>query len=329
MEQSDFSQPVAKLPKLKFNKRLQIILICFVVSVVFWFLIAMSKTYTGSFIFPVQYINLPVERIVVNDLPKSIVLSVKTTGFHILSYSFSKSMNPVIIDVQASLAGKLDIRNDQVSVPSKSFTGDFSRQLGNEYFISGFAPDSIVFSFSYKISKRVPVILQSDIDLEKQFDTTGSALIIPDSVTISGPADLIASVSNVKTEMLRQSGVKNSINTKLDLVSERLVATDVNQVTVTVPVEKFTEGTVEVPLHPINVAQGYSLKTFPDKVTVQYRISLSKYNEVRPEMFDAIVDASGLPDPKIKQLKVRLETIPVYVKSVRIDPAKTDYILRK
>ena len=68
----DFSAPSARLPKLKFNKRVQVILVCFFVSVVFWFLIAMSKTYTDRFIFPVQYTNFPDQRIVVNDLPKSV-----------------------------------------------------------------------------------------------------------------------------------------------------------------------------------------------------------------------------------------------------------------
>src|SRR5689334_18490857 len=98
----DFSQPAARLPKLKFNKRVQVILVCLFVSIVFWFLIAMSKTYTDKFIFPVQYINFPDQRIVVNDLPKTITLMVKTSGFRILSYRFTKTQEPVTIDVAAS-----------------------------------------------------------------------------------------------------------------------------------------------------------------------------------------------------------------------------------
>ncbi|MEO8087338.1 MAG: CdaR family protein [Bacteroidota bacterium] len=325
----DYLQPVAKLPKLKFNKRLQVILICLFVSIVFWFLIAMSKTYTDRFIFPVKYINFPGQRIVVNDLPKTIALSVKTTGFKILSYRFSKEQEPVIIDVAAALRGNLNPINDVLAVPSKSFTDDFTRQLGIDYTITGFAPDSILFSFSNKISKRVPVILQSQIVMEKQYDSTGHSLIQPDSVTVSGPAASIANVDYIKTSLLQMSNVKASITSKLDLMKEHLVTTDANQVTVTIPVEKFTEGTCEVPVHSINVQRGYILKTFPDKVKVQYRVSLSKYNEVRPEMFDAVVDASGLPDDKTKQLKVRLETTPYFVRSVTIEPARTDYIMRK
>src|SRR6188768_1769313 len=149
----DFSQPAPRLPKLKFNKRVQVILICFFVSLIFWFLIAMSKTYTDKFIFPVNYINFPDQRIVVNDLPKSITLMIKTSGFRILAYRFTSTKEPVVIDVAASLKGNLDPKNDLIAVPSASLSDDFVQQLGNDYSITGFAPDSILFTFSNKASK--------------------------------------------------------------------------------------------------------------------------------------------------------------------------------
>ena len=325
----DFSQPAPRLPKLKFNKRVQVILICFFVSLIFWFLIAMSKTYTDKFVFPVQYINFPDQRIVVNDLPKSITLIVKTSGFKILAYRFANTQEPIQIDVAASFKGNVDSKSDAVAVPSKSLTEDFNQQLGNDYVITGFAPDSILFTFSNKISKRVPVVLQSNITLSRQFDTTGSILLDPDSVTITGPVAYISEVNSVKTEFLQLSNLKGSVRQKVGLVKSHLVSAEVEEVTVLVPVEKFTEGSMEVPVHSINVQQGFTLKTYPDKVKVRYRVSLSKYNEVRPEMFDAVVDAAGLPDDRTKQLKVRLETVPYFVRSVTVEPEKTDYILRK
>lgn len=325
----DYNQPATRLPKLKFNKRVQVILICFFVSVVFWFLIAMSKTYTDKFTIPVRYINFPDQRLVVNELPDKLVLSVKTTGFRILSYRFSKTQEPVVIDVKASLTGNLDNKNDLVAVPSKSFTEDFSEQLGSDYSITGFSPDSILFSFSNMQRKRVPVILQSEITLEKQFDTTGRPLLDPDSVTVSGPAAAIGNLNAIKTVPLQLSNVKNVVRAKVSLIKDHLVTSDKEEITVLIPVEKFTEGSVEVPVHSINVAPGYALKTYPDKVKVRYRVSLSKYNDVRPEMFDAVVDASGLPDEKTTQLKVKLETVPAFIRSVSVEPERTDYILRK
>jgi hypothetical protein len=42
-----------------------------------------------------------------------------------------------------------------------------------------------------------------------------------------------------------------------------------------IPVEKVTEGVVEVPVHVINVESGYTLKTFPDKVSVRFMVRLA------------------------------------------------------
>ncbi len=330
MESSkDFSLSSSKLPKLKFNKRVQVILVCFTVSLVFWFLIAMSKTYTDKFRFPVQYVEFPDQRIVVNDLPRSITLSVKTTGFRILEYRFAKIQEPVIVNVASLLQGNPDIRNDMIVIPSKTLADDFSSQLGSEYSITGFVPDSIVFSFSNKMRKRVPVILDSKIELEKQFEETGNAKLQPDSVTVSGPSSLVATVKEVKTMLLEQKNVRADVKTKVSLLKDNLITTDVDHVNVIIPVEKFTEGTVEVPVHCINMKAGYTLKTFPDKVNVRFRVSLSKYNDVRAEMFDAVVDASSLPDANVKQLKVKLQTAPLFIRSATVDPEKTDYILRK
>ena len=115
----------------------------------------------------------------------------------------------------------------------------------------------------------------------------------------------------------------------MKLQKTHLVKTETEEITVMIPVEKFTEGSLEVPVHSINVQPGFVLKTFPDKVKVRYRVSLSKYNEVRPEMFDAVVDATGLPNEHTQQLKVKLETVPYFIRSVSVEPDKTDYILRR
>lgn len=326
---NDFSQPVTRLPKLKFNKRLQVILVCFLVSVIFWFLIAMSKTYSDKFVFPVKYVNFPGQRIVVNELPETIALSVNATGFRILANQFKNNQKPVVVDVTELLGGMESSNKDFIAVPSKSYAEGFASQLGDEFKITGFIPDSIFFSFSSRLSKRVPVVLQSDIQMEKQYESTGGPMIDPDSVTISGPAASIEPVENIKTSMLRKTGVKGSIRVSQSLEFPHLITADADQVNVTIPVEKFTEGTIEVPIHSINVQRGYILKTFPAKVKVQFRVSLSKYNDVRPEMFDAVVDAIGLPDDKTTQLKIRLETIPYFIKGVTIDPEMADYILRK
>src|SRR5205085_10085966 len=105
--------------KLKLNKRLSAILVCFFIALIFWFLIALSKDYQASFSFPINYNNLPGQKVVVNNLPSTVRLNVKASGFRILSYKFTEKKSPVEIDVDARIGTSFDPSGDVLIIPTK------------------------------------------------------------------------------------------------------------------------------------------------------------------------------------------------------------------
>src|SRR5687768_11774206 len=98
---SEKSAPVKK-PRVRMNKRLYVVLVCFFISAVFWLLIALSHDYTTTVIYPVKYVNLPGKKVVMNDLPTKIAVQLRTTGFRIMSFGLSKEQPPVEVDVAGS-----------------------------------------------------------------------------------------------------------------------------------------------------------------------------------------------------------------------------------
>ena len=268
---------------------------------------------------------------VINDLPRKIEVSVKTTGFEMLAHHFSKKEDSLIFDVQSKMQGAQEFNKALIAIPSRAMVGDLTEKLGSDYTISGFYPDSVVFSFANRSTKRVPVYLDLKITFEKQFDTTGHPVIVPDSVTITGPDTIISKIRFVETIPVVLSNLKSALhmNVKLKSPEHSVFATvSLEQVSVNIPIEKFTEGTTEVPVRVINVKQGYTLKTFPDKITVHYLVPLSRYNNINPSMFDAIADAAELPDSNVPQLKINIIS-PDIVRMPVAAPEKVDYILRK
>jgi YbbR domain-containing protein len=315
--------------KLKLNKRLSAILVCFLIALVFWFLIALSKDYSTSLTFPIGYNNLPGQKVVVNNLPSTIRLNIRASGFRILSYRFKKEKSPVEIDVDARIGTSFDPSGDVLVIPTKTFAADFYDQLGSDVSIVNFIPDSIVFNFSYKSFKRVPVKLNARMSFEKQYDTTGAAVLKPDSVNVSGPSSVIDKINFISTERISLEKVRDSFSKKLKLESNRLLTLSDSVINVTIPVEKFTEENVEVPVNAIHVPKGYSLKTFPDKANVKFHVALSRYNEVNASRFEAIVDAINADNQKASKLKVELISFPSFIKFAGIEPERVDYILRK
>ena len=147
--------PQKPVPKLKLNKKVQVVLICFFFATLFWFLIVLSKEYVSHVTISVHYERVPMTHVVVNELPKTIKLAVKTTGFRILSYLASRPYEPVNIDVASKLPANMEVPPN-LALPTRSMAADFTMLLGDEYQILGYQPDTIFFSFRSILEKSRP-----------------------------------------------------------------------------------------------------------------------------------------------------------------------------
>ncbi|MEY4593846.1 MAG: hypothetical protein RIQ47_256 [Bacteroidota bacterium] len=315
-------------PPLRFNKQISVFLVCLVIAIVFWLLLSLSGNYSTSITFPVKYTHLPDRKLVVNELPTSIKVDLKTSGFRILTYGFKQQLDTITIDLAAGMTASGRLR-DAIEIPTRNFSADFTRQLGAEVDVMGFDPDTILVLFSDKAFKKVPVFPNVLIQLDRQFDTVAAPATIPDSIVVSGPPSALRKIKKVSTRKIELSNLKTSIDKAVELEVIPLVEFDPSVVQLKVEVEKFTEGIQEVPIHAVSVPAGYSLKMFPEKVTVRYQVALSNYKSVNVSQFDIVADASALPASDISMLPLRVVARPEMVRAVSMDPAEVEFILRK
>jgi len=318
-----------KRKRFRISRRLSIVLFCFFIATIFWLLLALSKDYPTTVSFPIVYNNLPGKKVIVNDLPDSIALDIKATGFRILAYNFIKKRKPLEIDVASRLLSGRQLQGEILALPTKAFSPDFSKQFGPDITITGFQPDSIVFYFSDLIVKKVAVNLVMDLKFDKQFDFAGDIKLLPDSVDVAGPPSIVNSLTQVDTDPIVLSNVKDAIRTEIGLKNQKVLTYSSPTIKVEIPIEKFTEGNVSVRIQPLNVQAGYSLKTFPDRVKLRYLVALSKYNEVNEHMFDVVVNAETTVNSPPEKLDVEIVRYPTFIRSVSIEPEAVDYILRK
>jgi YbbR domain-containing protein len=310
-------------PKLKLNKKVQVVLVCLFFSIICWFLIALSKEYVAHIKFKLRYEEVPVNHVIVNTLPATMKLAVKTSGFRVLSYRFDINSEPVIIDVNSKLPAVDQVPNE-VALPARALAGDFSPHLGDEFQILSYAPDTIFFSFRKKSEKRVPVHLVSDIRFSKQFDNVSTAVITPDSVTVSGPAEQMKALKYVETEPLKITNAKETVHKKVSLAIDKGLIADVKEIEVLIKVDKFVEGTVVVPLRTAHVKERFTMKLSQPNVKVNFLVARADKNQTSASLFDAVVE----PDTKDKgRAKVNLIKKPQYIHSVTLDPEYVEYTL--
>jgi hypothetical protein len=310
------------------NRNVYVVLVCFLIAAVFWLLLALSGSYISTIALPVEYTNFPSRKVIVNELPDSVTVRVKASGFKIISLGFQKDVKPVTIDVAQGLANTGSL-SDALAIPTRYFLQDFTRSLGNDVEVAGFAPDSIILLFKDKVSKKVPVRMDVTYTLEKQFDTVGAPHTIPDSVLVSGPPSHLSRISYVRTEPFSVSGLKSSVMKPLKLVLPSMITANPEIVKLDLPVEEFTEGEVEVLVRIMDIPSGYSIKTYPEKVKLRYQVPLSRFKEIDQQQFDIVADATGLPSSAVTVLPLRLVQHPANVRSFIMEPSEVEFILRK
>lgn len=309
-----------------FNKDLSAFIICLLVSGFCWFLIVLSKNYDQRNTYKVNYSELPQNKSLVNRLPDSIEISLRTSGFSLLREKLFSSNRIIFVD-----CSNLRLSSDSISfLSTASVTEKLEKQLGNNYSITKIFPDTVFFNFSARSSKIVPVKLNISLGFEKQFQLSDSITIEPSHVTVYGAKEVLSKIDHVLTDYLVLNKLSKPVTKRLGFADGgRGLGFSSDSVKVTIQVDQFTEGNIQVPIEPINLPNGYSLKLFPDKVDLRFIVGISNLSKLNPSLFKVVVDYSKAGDGSNSKLKVELVDSPSYINGIKMEPEKVEFIIRK
>jgi YbbR domain-containing protein len=319
----------AEKKRIHLNRRFITFLFCIAISTFFWLMMSLSKEYVIELNFPVSYINPPADKVIANRLPSTIDIEIRSTGFNILIYKLKHRKEVVQVDIKDSKP--LPVKNHYY-LTANSRIDKITRQFDNDIKVLKVFPDTIFLNFNKKVAKKVPVKANLKIVFNKHYQQSDSVKIVPDFITISGAADVVNKINYVETEPVSLKNVNDSLAINLHVIknTQELKQVDLSQPTVraSVNVTKFTEGNIELPIEVENLPKGYSLKIFPDKVSVKYHVAFQNYEKINALQFRAVVDYTRIEQGSTK-LKVQLLKFPAEVSAVKLNPEKVEYIIRK
>ncbi len=266
-----------------------------------------------------------------NNLPRQFVLGVNAKGFDLVKYFFRNDKLPIRVDLSKTNLRVTAKQEKEFDIATTNFLPEIKKYIGEDMDVNTIKPDTIKLYFSDMLSKKVPVKLNVMVHTRKQYEIKGIAKISPDSITISGTKEELDTTNFVMTahEEYREADrtIAEMINIEKNL--EGITFYSLDKVFVTIPIEKFTEKTITLPIKLVNLSPKYNVKLLPSKVTVNFMVAISDYNRATPGLFNAVVDFKDFnPDNAVK-LKVSLSTSPDYVKTIQISPPFVDYIIIK
>lgn len=312
------------------RKKLYVFLFCFIVSSFIWLIIKLSDEYSEVHTYPLVYSNIPSGKVLINETDTVLTLNLKSKGFRLLSSSMFFKPQTIVVDIATILHKRKNSKNGYFIVASE-INQAVGEQIHQQNHIISITPDTLFFSLVDKYSKKVPVKTMVNITYAQQYGLSDSVIVFPDSVVLNGPKEIIDSINHITTVTRTLSNVSSSQVLMLSFPDskEKLISVKPTTVSVFIPVDKYTESKVEVPVVISGSEKTLSVKTFPEKVTVTYVVPLSKYKKIDAGRFTATADISKAKSTNAKKLKVEITKQPSFVRILKIEPEKIEYILLK
>ena len=217
-EKSKQLSKITDREKVRFNIRLFTYLFFLFISVILWYLIALSKDYTTVINCPVQYEAYPKGKALVSDMPEKLSLKIKGLGFSILRCKLATYLKPVVIPVGNFRFDIVRRENGYIYNLLTRYAKDaVGNQLSSDIQLVDIKPDTLAFTFADVVEKKVPVKPMLKLHFEKQFLQHGKLLVSPDSIVVSGPQVIIDTLKFVTTRELVLDNVKDSVIKEVEL----------------------------------------------------------------------------------------------------------------
>jgi hypothetical protein len=303
-----------------------IFVICFLISSLIWILIKLSRNYTQTFQYVIEYKGLPKDKLVANNADSIYTIILQEKGYRVLLHNLSSKDLKLSIDVSNKLHSEKNASNSYYLLTSE-VVPQLNNLLAPVSTVVGVSPDTVWFSFDKIREKMVHVVPVVDLSFEKQFNLNRNIIVYPESVVVKGPRKFVDTLKNIYTisRSFKKLNSSKMVTMKFaEMYKNFKISSVPDYVKVYIPVEKYTESSVDVPVIVENAPSGYRIKTLPEKVQITFLVGLQDYKNVKPEMFTVTAKYN---ESKELTMKAELTKQPDFVKVSKISPEKVEFIL--
>lgn len=313
----------SKIVKVIKSKRINVFFLFFLLAFIILVLTKLSREYTNTITFNIKPENVPEEVIVLNDSTHQLKVTLTTYGFKWLNYYLKTPRLEIDFNEDVNKTEDYFIWSQ-----AKGFSG-INEQFDKNTIIKSINPDTLRFKYDTNAIKYIPVKINTEITYSPGYDILEPIKTIPDSIKVIGPKTMLSKLVSIETEPLILKNVKTPIQKTLNLKVngiDKKVKLDYTSVQVSATVERFTEGTISVPVLITNVPKGIKLKHFPKNVNVSYYTSLEAFNTIDLMRFKVICNYKDLRGDSTYLTPLLIEQ-PEGVKSTRLHQKKIEFII--
>lgn len=312
----------------KIDKKILIYLVFVGISTTFWFLNKLGNEFNTSIYYPIKYTGVPEDKILLPDLPTKLELQVSALGYNLIKYKFRLTPFPININL-SEYSKHQEISKDvrKIIVHTRLIKSDISEQLGKDIKILDILPDTLSCKFANIISKKIPIAANANLQFDAQCMLNGEITFSPDSVMVKGSEQIIDTLKYIYTKKLKFKKLNKNIERNVSLKKIKNLSIAKKRAIIKIPVSKFTETALQIPIQATNVPDSLVLITFPQKAEVKYMVSLDDCNKISEQDFSLEVNYLDIEKLLGNKLTVRLNYQSDKVKNISFAPKFVEYII--
>lgn len=296
----------------------------FVLSTIFWLMTALNETYEREIGVPAYLVNIPKNVVVTSDMEDTVRVTVRDKGFALLAYTYGEGIRPINVNFQSAITRQ----SGYGVVSSQELMKMINQRFSGSSKIVQVKPDRLDFHYNYGLSRQVSVKMSGHVVPGKSFYLARTRFW-PEKVTVYGSKQALDSLRFVKTVPINITNFNDTVLRTVALETIKGVKIVPNTVRIGLYPDILTEENIEVPITAINMPEGKVLRTFPQRVTVNFIVGASMFRSISPEQFAVVVDYNEIIDHPSDKCSIHLRETPQGVRNARLKMTHVDYLIEE
>lgn len=289
----------------------------------FWLLQTLNNDYESEFTLPLRLKGVPNHVVLTSELPSEVHVRVRDKGTVLFNYMVAKSFYPVTLDF-----ADYPSSNHRVRLLASQVERKVMAQMNASTQLISIKPDTLEYIYCTGEAKRVPVRLQGHVSAGRQYYLSDT-LFQPDSVLVYAPRQQLDTLHEAYTRPIAWSDITDTLRRMVPLATMRGVKFVPSSVELMLPVDVYTEKSVEVPLVGVNFPAGKELRAFPSTIQITFQVGMSRFRQINAEDFHLTVSYEELLRLGNEKYTIRLKNIPEGASHVRFQPSQVDFLIEQ
>lgn len=298
-------------------------LLCLLLSTAIWLTYNLSQSHTD-----IVSVEVVAESNIEGRAERSsdaVIMAARCTasGFRLMGISLKRGVR-IVRFAEEDMVHR---EGDYYSITASQLLRYGPEIYGDGVKVEAFLFDRASFRFISETNKRVPVRPVNLLGFHSQYMQRSPLAVSPDSVTVYGPAEILARVNEIYTSTISLSDIRSNMHgeAKLDVPSG--VRLSVDKVEYSLEVTRYVEMKTTLPITVRNVPAGVTLGVFPSVANVSFRCVFPLINDPTG-VVGCYVDYEEFAGSINGRCVVRHDALPNGVISCTVSPEVVDCVER-